>query len=91
MATIVDDHFMVCADCLMIIANDDATGLDHFLDEESAAAREREVRLSIAAAQRDESYIAVGDSERDEEFSTASCDCCKTTLAGSRHHCVLMT
>ncbi|WP_300272096.1 hypothetical protein [Halomonas sp.] len=52
MATIVDDHVMVCDDCLMIIANDDATGLDHFLDEESAAAREREVRDSIYAAQR---------------------------------------
>ncbi|WP_089684736.1 hypothetical protein [Billgrantia gudaonensis] len=36
MATIVDDHVMVCDDCLMIIGNDDATGLDHFLDEESA-------------------------------------------------------
>ncbi|MFN2332480.1 MAG: hypothetical protein ABR580_11615 [Halomonas sp.] len=91
MAKIVDDHFMVCADCLMIIANDDATGLDHFLDEESAAARERELRHSIAAAQRDGNYLVVGDSEQDEEFSTSSCDCCNTSLAGSRHHCVLMT
>ena len=91
MATIVDDHVMVCDDCLMIIANDDATGLDHFLDEESAAAREREVRHSIAAAQRDGNTLVVGDSEQDEDLSTASCDCCNTILAGSRHHCVLMT
>jgi len=91
MATIVDDRVMVCDDCLMIIANDDATGLDHFLDEESAAAREREVRHSIAAAQRDGNTLVVGDNEQDEDLSTASCDCCNTTLAGSRHHCVLMT
>lgn len=90
MATIVDDHVMVCDDCLMIIANDDATGLDHFLDEESAAAREREVRESIYAAQRDGNTLVVGDSEHDEAFSTSSCDCCHTHLAGARHHCVLM-
>ncbi|QTP58153.1 hypothetical protein HNO53_05120 [Billgrantia antri] len=90
MATIVDDHVMVCDDCLMIIGNDDATGLDHFLDEESAAAREREVRDAIAAAQRDGNTLVVGDSEQDEAFSTSSCGCCHTNLAGSRHHCVLM-
>jgi len=90
MATIVDDHVMVCDDCLMLIANDDATGLDHFLDEASAAARERELRDAIAAAQRDGNYLVVGDSDQNEEFSTSSCDCCQTHLAGSRHHCVLM-
>ncbi|MBF7052256.1 hypothetical protein IOC61_02865 [Halomonas sp. KAO] len=91
MATIVDDHVMVCADCLMIIANDDATGLDYFLDEENAAVRERNVRDSIAAVQRDGDYLVAGDSEQDEVFSTSPCDCCNSTLAGSRHHCVLMS
>ena len=28
---IIDDAFMVCTDCLMIIANDDASGLDYSL------------------------------------------------------------
>ncbi|WP_280553448.1 hypothetical protein [Halomonas sp. 25-S5] len=37
---IIDDDFMVCTDCLMIIVNDDATGLDYSMDEEEAAERE---------------------------------------------------
>lgn len=90
MATILDDHFMVCTDCLMIIANDDASGLDYHLNEADAAAREREIRRSIAA-HASEGHIAVGDSERDEEFSSSPCDCCNFSLAGSRHHCVLMS
>lgn len=27
-SSVIDDGFMVCTDCLMIIANDDASGLD---------------------------------------------------------------
>ena len=36
--TILDDNFMVCADCLMIIANDDASGLDAEYDAARAMA-----------------------------------------------------
>jgi len=48
---IIDDDFMVCTDCLMIIANDDASGLDYSLGEEEAEARELE-RCSAPATLR---------------------------------------
>lgn len=91
MVNIIDDDFMVCTDCLMIIANDDASGLDYSLgEEEEAAAREQEIRGAIAEIQREEGQVAVGDSDRDEEFSSCPCACCGSRLAGQRHHCVIM-
>src|SRR5690554_8017223 len=86
----IDDDFMVCTDCLMIIANDDASGLDYALGEEEAEAREHEIRGAIAEIQREEGRITVGDSDRDDEFSAIPCACCGTRLAGARHHCVIL-
>lgn len=74
----------------MIIANDDATGLDYSLGEEEAAEREREIREAIADIQRTEGHVAVGDSDLDDEFSSNPCSCCGTRLAGQRHHCVIL-
>jgi hypothetical protein len=87
---VIDDDFMVCTDCLMIIANDDASGLDYSLGEEEAEVREHEIREAIAEIQREEGQIAVGDSDKDDEFSSSPCACCGTRLAGARHHCVLL-
>ncbi|WP_445000250.1 hypothetical protein [Halomonas mongoliensis] len=87
---IIDDDFMVCTDCLMIIANDDASGLDYSLGEEEAEVREHEILEAIAEIQREEGQIAVGDSGKDDEFSSSPCACCGTRLAGARHHCVLL-
>ena len=87
---IIDDDVMVCTDCLMIIANDDASGLDYSLGEEEAAAREQEIRGAIAEIQREEGQVAVGASDRDEEFSSRPCACCGMRLAGPRHHCVIL-
>ncbi|MCE0732429.1 hypothetical protein LWH48_06385 [Halomonas sp. G15] len=87
---IIDDDFMVCTDCLMIIANDDATGLDYSLGEDEAEAREREIREAIAEIQREQGQIAVGDSDKDDVFSAGPCACCGTRLAGARHHCVIL-
>lgn len=89
MVKILDDPFMVCTDCLMIIANDDATGLDGSMGDEEAAEREREIREAIAEIQRTAGIIAVGDSDQDDAFSTTPCACCRSRLAGQRHHCVL--
>ena len=36
---ITDDHFIVCADCLMIIVNDDPSSLDDSFDEDAANER----------------------------------------------------
>jgi len=87
---IIDDDFMVCTDCLMIIANDDASGLDYSLGEAEAEAREQEIREAIAEIQREEGQIAVGDSGRDDEYTSSPCPCCGTRLAGARHHCVIL-
>ncbi|MGM1051834.1 MAG: hypothetical protein ACQEXO_05505 [Pseudomonadota bacterium] len=88
---IIDDAFMVCTDCLMIIANDDASGLDYSLSEEDAAERERVIREAMAEIQREEGQIVVGESDRDDEFSARPCACCGTRLAGQRHHCVMLS
>ncbi|MDI5922694.1 hypothetical protein QLQ86_18140 [Halomonas sp. LR5S13] len=90
MVIIIDDAFMVCTDCLMIIANDDASGLDYSLGEEEAGAWEREIRGAIAEIQRQVGQIAVGDGDRDDEFSSSPCACCGIRLAGWRHHCVIL-
>jgi len=90
MVEVIDDNFMVCTDCLMIIANNDATGLDYSMDEEEAAEREQEIREAMAEIQREEGPIAVGDNDMDEEFSSSPCACCDTRLAGPRHHCVIL-
>lgn len=90
MVDIIDDEFMVCTDCLMIIANDDASGLDYALGEEVAAAREQEIRSAILEIQREDGQIAVGDSDHDDEFSSSPCACCGSRLAGQRHHCMIL-
>src|SRR5690554_5571867 len=87
---IIDNDFMVCTDCLMIIANDDASGLDYSLGEEEAEVREQEIRRAITEIQREEGQIDVGDSDRDNEFSPSPCACCGTRLAGARHHCAIL-
>ncbi|XKF16609.1 hypothetical protein LL947_05615 [Halomonas sp. BLK-85] len=87
---IIDDALMVCSDCLMIIANDDATGLDYYLSDRDAAAREQEIRAAILELGSNERYIAVGNSQFDDEFSSSPCACCGVRLAGPRYHCVLV-
>lgn len=84
--SIVDNEFMVCADCQMIIANDDASGLDYRLDEEASAQRKAEIRECIEAV---DGHISLGDSEKDEDFSSQGCDCCGTRLAGARYHFIV--
>ena len=90
MVKVINDAFMVCGDCLVIIANDDASGLDYYLDEDAAAEREAEIRQAITGIQSDGSYIAAGNGDQDDEFSSLPCACCKTNLAGTRHHCVVL-
>jgi hypothetical protein len=81
MPRIIDDHFMVCVDCILIIANDDDSGMT----EERA----REVRLALDRNSSNGTYICCGDSENDHDFSWSECDCCGSRLGGSRHHCTV--
>lgn len=83
MAQILDDDIWCCVDCLMIVANDDASGMD---DETEAACRK-----GIAGFK---GYLALNsDSETGEgekEFSSQSCDVCGSHLVGHRTRLALL-
>ena len=85
MAKIIDDEFMVCSDCLMVIANGDYSGLA--MNPSTEDQRAKEIRDGLDSVQ---GHVVCGDSDKDNQFSTSDCDCCKTGLAGSRHHCVVL-
>lgn len=68
------DDYMVCQDCLMMIANGECEEPDDGWSPEKMC----------------DANLVVGDDERNEEFSRDDCDCCGSVLAGSRHHCVDM-
>lgn len=85
---ILDNNFMVCSDCLMVIANGDYTGLDNYVDGDDRA---EEIDAGLERATENGEHIVAGDSENDSDFSAMQCDCCRTRLAGSRHHCVLLS
>lgn len=87
MIKMINENFMVCDDCLPIIVNGDASGLDYSYTEEEAEHRLQEIETGIAGAG---GYICLGDETRDHEFSSRFCDCCNDGLAGYRHHCVIL-
>lgn len=70
----------VCVDCIMIIANDDSSGMD---DDTLAAVRE-----GIAALARAGYNLAPADHVTD--FSTTTCGCCHSSLAGMRMEVALL-
>ena len=79
MATVIDDDVWCCVDCLMLVANDDASGMD---DETEAKCR--------AGINAIDGYLVCNDNDDDEEFSRRSCDVCGSTLEGSRHHLAIL-
>lgn len=85
---VVNDDYMVCAECMMAIANDDFSGLDYYYSPDDAAERMAEIKQGMAEAG---GYIVVGNSGQDEEFSRRTCDCCGDYLAGTRHHCTVLS
>lgn len=36
----------------------------------------------------DQVYLYAGDSEKDDEFSWSRCECCNSSLGGTRYHVV---
>lgn len=88
MAKVIDDEFMVCADCTPVLANGDYTHLDYYYSfvHECEAVIERINKGMDNAG----GYIALGDREKDDEFSRSRCDCCGTHLAGARTHFVVL-
>ena len=92
MLKIIDDDIMCCADCIMIIANDDASGLDYYLESDAAEERESHIRQSILDLESSviNGHLVCGDSDKDEEFSNHTCDVCGSVLAGTKHNLVLL-
>jgi hypothetical protein len=88
MVEVIDDSFMVCEECMMIIATGDYSHLQYDYDENGADERVVEIDTAIDQV---EGEIVPGNSEHDEEFSIKPCECCKSQLAGSRHHCVILS
>ena len=74
--------YKVCTDCIMVIANNDFTGLDYHYDEDEASTRMDEIKQGMANLGAN---IVCMDVEPDE-FCTLPCDCCETMLAGERHY-----
>jgi hypothetical protein len=81
MATVIVDEQWVCVDCLMVIANDDATGIE---DDDRAEA----VRRAVYGTEG--YWVADSTEETDLEFSWSPCDCCGSSLGGSRHRCAIL-
>lgn len=44
----------------------------------------------MAKVQREDRQIALGDNYKAEEFSSSTCVCYGTRLAGQRHHCLIL-
>lgn len=65
-----------CTDCVMIIANDDDSGMD-----EGTA---KIIRAALAAYNRDGMSVNVDTIDNEPRFSGSQCDVCETRLAGNR-------
>ena len=68
---------VACSDCLLLVANGDLP--TDLTDEEVKTYLER---VKHYCGELD---VVPGGSDEDEEFSWQQCDCCGTTLGGSRH------
>ncbi|MEK6794088.1 MAG: hypothetical protein AABZ39_04885 [Spirochaetota bacterium] len=77
-----EDKFMLCDDCVQVVANDDYSGI---VD----ARQEKQIRQSLSSMAKQGMHISLGDSEKDETFSMELCDLC-FSLAGRRTHCVVL-
>lgn len=74
-------NYKVCDDCIMAIVNNDFTGLDYYSEEESWQRMEE-----IEQGMEELGPNIVFMDEESDNFCVSSCDCCKTQLAGKRHH-----
>ena len=88
MVKVIDDRFMACADCAPVLANGDYTHLDYYYsdpDECEAVIERINEGMDNAGGN-----IMRGDQEQDDAHSSERCDCCGTSLAGSRTHFVVL-
>jgi hypothetical protein len=66
-----------CSDCVMIIANDDWSGI--------ASPELHDAQIAHVGLGELGHVVMAGDEGCEGEFSTARCDYCGSTLAGYRH------
>lgn len=96
MAMKIESHGWVCQDCLLILANDDDSGIEDGLAHRARMARydPHNYYLIVIGGEHDEDCPNMRDGEwvgdtdcncETREFSRSTCDTCGTTLAGSRH------
>jgi hypothetical protein len=79
MAQVIDE-IQVCQDCLMVIANNDWTGI-----EDRDVNRVKAGIKALAA----KGYACVGDSDKDAGFRWRHCDCCNG-LPGHHYHVIIL-
>lgn len=65
-----------CVDCVMIIANDDDSGMDDYTA--------KIIRAALAAYNHDGMSVNVDTIDNEPHFSGSQCDVCQTRLAGDR-------
>lgn len=68
---------LICADCGMLVANGDDSGMT---DERCA-----EITGALDALADEGFIVALGSSENDHDFSASACDLCRSPLAGYRY------
>ena len=77
MAELIADDCWICVDCVMAIANGD-------MPED----KETRERVEKGLTLEDGCNWVLGDGEN--EFSWSSCDCCGSSLGGSRHEAAII-
>jgi len=79
----ISGEYSVCADCFIIEATGDASGLGYHYSESEAATRLQAIEDGFKRLTADEGHLATGEDLA--EFAKSPCECCGTALAGSRH------
>lgn len=101
MATVIADNEFLCADCGLIVANDDDSGIEDPEAHHAAMAAhyawywEGSGTLVVAGCPEDKSCDFEGRDGHicryDHEFSSVACAGCATTLAGHRFAAVVLS
>lgn len=74
---VVNDEIWVCSECMIWLVNGDVSGVEDAARVEAIQAGERALGEHIV------SNFSEGEGE--DEFSTAPCECCGTSLHGARY------
>lgn len=91
----VVDTYRVCADCTLFLANGDLPEgpkeRGHWSDPLPADSREAAIIAGVERLQANGGLLCCTSTEEtDDEFSWRPCQCCGTTLGGSRHDATLL-